>query len=159
MYRKQFLTNAHDAVRLLLLGVLKFALGELSGERMDVAMQTNDQEDEHSCFSDNTHRDIARGQQGIVNVITGTYERRDGSVIRGTSILDEIALKSLDDATAIRTTVSNATKRTAEIRAPFDQEITSVDGKERVYAAIKAIVAEAGAIQDGLFKVNIRVAL
>ena len=38
--------------------------GELAGERMEVALNTQDQEDEHSCFSDNTHRDIVANALG-----------------------------------------------------------------------------------------------
>ena len=39
-------------------GMGRLGFGELAGERMNIALLTNSQEDEHSCFADNTHRDI-----------------------------------------------------------------------------------------------------
>jgi hypothetical protein len=46
---------------------------ELSGERMSVAYDTRDQEDEHSCFSDNTHNDFIANALGIENVYLGRW--------------------------------------------------------------------------------------
>ena len=39
--------------------------GELAGERMGVAYETKDQEDEHSCFSDNTDADVCNNALGV----------------------------------------------------------------------------------------------
>ena len=41
----------------MLVGLGSLSRGELAGERLEVALNSQDQEDEHSCFSDNTHRD------------------------------------------------------------------------------------------------------
>lgn len=65
--------NPDDALRKILSGIGILAKGELAGERIDVALDTLDQEDEHSCFSDNTHRDIQRNLQGIANVYFGSF--------------------------------------------------------------------------------------
>ena len=37
---------------------------ELAGERMAVAFESKDQEDEHSCFSDNTNADVVNDLRG-----------------------------------------------------------------------------------------------
>ena len=55
-------------------GMGVFIKSELANERIAVAVLTPSEEDEHSCFSDNTHRDIAQNYQGFKNILTGTYE-------------------------------------------------------------------------------------
>jgi putative iron-regulated protein len=51
-----------------------FSKSELANERIAVAVLTPSEEDEHSCFSDNTHRDIDLNYQGIKNVLMGEYK-------------------------------------------------------------------------------------
>jgi putative iron-regulated protein len=55
-------------------GMGVFIKSELANERMAVAIQTPSEEDEHSCFSDNTHRDITLNYQGFINVLKGRYD-------------------------------------------------------------------------------------
>ena len=59
----------------------RLAFGELAGERMNIALVTNSQEDEHSCFSDNTHRDLLLDEVGNQNAWSGRYVRVDGTVV------------------------------------------------------------------------------
>lgn len=54
-------------------------------------MASRDQEDEHSCFSDNTHRDAVANAQGIQNVWLGSYKRLDGSELKGPGLRDWVA--------------------------------------------------------------------
>lgn len=56
------------------------AQGELAGERMQIALSADSQEDEHSCFSDNTHRDIWLNAEGIANVYYGDYAGYDATL-------------------------------------------------------------------------------
>ena len=51
-----------------------FIKSELANERIAVAVLTPSEEDEHSCFSDNTHRDIALNYQGFINALKGEYK-------------------------------------------------------------------------------------
>lgn len=62
------------ALKQILAGIGVFAKSELANERIAVAVLTPSEEDEHSCFSDNTHRDIAQNYQGIRNVLMGEYK-------------------------------------------------------------------------------------
>ncbi len=55
------------------------AYGELAGERMAVAYDGNSQEDEHSCFSDNTHRDVWLNAEGVSNIYYGDYAGYDSN--------------------------------------------------------------------------------
>lgn len=54
-------------------GMGVFIKSELANERIAVAVLTPSEEDEHSCFSDNTHRDIALNYQGFIDVLKAEY--------------------------------------------------------------------------------------
>ena len=64
----------------ILTGMGTLSEGELAGERMQIALSVNSQEDEHSCFSDNTHRDIALNAEGIANSFHGEYAGYDSDL-------------------------------------------------------------------------------
>lgn len=72
-------------------GMGTMAVGELAGERMQIAFAGDSQEDEHSCFSDNTHRDIVLNAQGVVNAFTGEYAGYD-STLDGTADMTSRAI-------------------------------------------------------------------
>ena len=65
--------DADVAIKQILVGIGVFVKSELANERIAVAVQDPSEEDELSCFSDNTHRDIALNFQGFVNVLKGEY--------------------------------------------------------------------------------------
>jgi putative iron-regulated protein len=73
------------------------AKAELSGERMTVAYVNRNQEDEHSCFSDNTAPDILGDAEGLQNVWLGRYKGFDGVG------LDEV-VAAVDPTLASKTT-------------------------------------------------------
>lgn len=94
-YRRQFtqiVTEAQAKQKFaeILAGMGTLSEGELAGERMQIALSSDSQEDEHSCFSDNTHRDIWLNAQGVTNVYYGDYagydSNLDGKVDAGTKI-------------------------------------------------------------------------
>ncbi|PCJ14374.1 MAG: peptidase, imelysin family protein, partial [Gammaproteobacteria bacterium] len=76
----------------ILTGMATLSEGELAGERMQIAYSTNSQEDEHSCFSDNTHRDIWLNAEGVSNSYYGTYAGYD-STLDGT---DDMTSRAVD---------------------------------------------------------------
>ncbi|MEM9190992.1 MAG: imelysin family protein, partial [Myxococcota bacterium] len=61
----------------ILTGMIILSGFETGGERLQTALDSGDQEDEHSCFSDNTHRDMVGDCIGIQNVYEGRYQRLD----------------------------------------------------------------------------------
>ncbi len=144
-YRSRFQKGGIESIRKIILGLGSLSRGELAGERMEVALNTQDQEDEHSCFSDNTHRDIVNNALGIENVWLGRYMRRDGSTLQGASLRALVAGK--DDALALRVSeqmaLSVASARA--IVAPFDREIIGskdAPGRLRVQATIDSLVQQ-----------------
>ncbi len=61
------------AIKQIIGGMGVFIKSELANERIAVAVLTPSEEDEHSCFSDNTHRDISLNYQGFLNVLKASY--------------------------------------------------------------------------------------
>ena len=76
-YRKAFTSGPPEAAILkMLTGMIVLAGFETGGERLQAALDSQDREDEHSCFSDNTHRDMIQDIQGIQNVFLGSFSGR-----------------------------------------------------------------------------------
>ncbi|MDZ7925438.1 MAG: imelysin family protein [Marinagarivorans sp.] len=75
-------TEAEAKQKLLeiLTGMGTLSEGELAGERMQISFSSGSQEDEHSCFSDNTHRDIWLDAEGISNSYYGDYAGYDSTL-------------------------------------------------------------------------------
>lgn len=69
--------SADVAIKDIITGMGVFIKSELANERIAVAVLTPSEEDEHSCFSDNTHRDISTNYQGFVNVLKGRYNDKE----------------------------------------------------------------------------------
>jgi putative iron-regulated protein len=117
----------------------------LAGERLEVALNSQDQEDEQSCFSDNTHRDVVNDALGIENVWLGRYKRADGSIVQGPSMKELVAAK--DAALADQTTRQIATSVAAAnaIQAPFDREIIGgrdAPGRQRIQHTIDSLTQQ-----------------
>jgi putative iron-regulated protein len=144
-YRARFEAGGLESVRKMIVGIGSLSRGELAGERMEVAMNTQDQEDEHSCFSDNTHRDIVNNALGIQNVWLGSYRRTDGTVLEGPSLQALVATK--DPALAERATqaIAASLAAAAAIQAPFDREIVGpkdAPGRQRVQKTINSLTQQ-----------------
>ena len=138
--------DAREALTKVLLGMGSLSGAELSGERMAVAFDTHEQEDEHSCFSDNTHKDFIANARGIENVYLGRWGDSEGpSLSRMVADLDP----ELDAKMREHLTATNAAM--AAIPAPFDQAIAAADGspgREAVAAAIAALKSETATIVE-----------
>jgi putative iron-regulated protein len=136
-YRKTFTTqDPNISLQLILTGMGKFCKGELFGERMTTAYGTQDQEDEHSCFSDQTHRDFQLGITGLQNIYFGRYTKIDNTVIDGKGLDELVNAKNASKNTAAVTAFTDAKTAVFNIQAPFDQEIITAAGRPRVLNAI-----------------------
>lgn len=139
-YRSTFLALDEDeALDNIISSIAELSRSELAIERMAVALQNQDQEDEHSCFSDNTHRDIRLNLAGIVNVYAGTYGSVDGN-----SLQDLIEEADADLATELDALLATAVTDVDATLDPFDLAIvdgeSSVEGA-KVQTAVQALVA------------------
>ena len=77
----------------MLTGLGSLSYGELAGERIKLGLMLHDPEEEHDCFSDNTHNSHYYDLMGMINVYTGRYVRIDGRVVSGPSLADLIEAK------------------------------------------------------------------
>lgn len=144
-FRRRFEANPRDALRRMLTGTMILTAFELTGERLAVAYETQDQEQEHSCFSDTTCADLVANQLGIMAVFQG-----------GEAILPEIPsllglLRQRDPAIA-ENLVDSLGKTLVALQAiphPFDQAFLGADdapGRQAIAAALTALEQQAEAI-------------
>lgn len=137
-YRAQFVKaeQAEQSLLKILLGMGSLSYGELAGERLMVALAAGSQEDEQSCFSDNTHRDLFTDALGIQNVYLGRYTQVDGKQLQGPSVKDLLSSKdsALADTLAqqLEATMQAAAVVDAKAKAgtPFDKLVEQFPGKD-----------------------------
>ena len=143
-YRAEFLAlDSDEALTDIITGIGELSRGELAGERMNVAYTQRSQEDEHSCFSDNTTSDLVANATGIQMVLDGTYP----GGVSGTSLIDVIAAEDEDLAAQLDEQVAASVAAVSAIPAPFDQHLRdgvpdSDPGRASVLAGIEALEAQ-----------------
>lgn len=143
---------------MILVGMGSLSYGELAGERMKLGLMLHDPEEEHDCFSDNTHASHYYDVLGIRNVYLGSYTRIDGSKLKGAALSDLVAAKDLAldkelrnklDATLTKMEVLVSTARGGE---SYDQMIAegNEDGNQKVMAAIEALTTQTKSIEKAV---------
>ncbi len=146
-YRADFLSLDEDeALTRMITGIGELSRGELAGERMTVAYEVRSQEDEHSCFSDNTTADIVANALGIQMVVKGDY-----GYVSGPGILDLVAAADVALADRLAAEIATSVTLTRQIPAPFDQHLSetvpdSDPGRVQVLAAIEALETQTDTI-------------
>ena len=146
---------AEQGISTILTGMGSLSFGEVAGERMKLGLLLHDPEEEHDCFSDNTHNSHLNDAVGIQNVYLGKYVRVDGSVVEGPSLSQVIAAKDgaldteikglLDDTIAKMHVMADR----AEAGEAYDQQIGegNVEGNAVVQAAIDGLIAQTRGIE------------
>ena len=94
--RLDLLNDKENGIKRILIGMGSLSYGELAGERMKLGLMLHDPEEEHDCFSDNTHNSHYYNVVGIKNVFLGEYKTIDEKVVSGPSISS--LLSSADNA-------------------------------------------------------------
>jgi putative iron-regulated protein len=139
-----------EALTRILKGMIVLSGFETGGERLQTALDSGDQEDEHSCFSDNTHRDMVQDVQGVLNVHRGSYTRTDGEIVSGTGMRAVVRLVNADVAEQLDERIADSLDLAEALEPPFDQEIAldNEAGRERVTALIQALHAQEDSLED-----------
>ena len=129
-YRRAFESApADESLQKILTGMTILFGFELSGERINVAYETGDQEDEHSCFSDTTHHDIADNAAGLFAVY---------------NLLQPLAAQADPELATMLSQREQATRAAiAAIPVPFDQCVTA-----DTPAARKPLLDAVNALED-----------
>lgn len=138
-YRQRFVAqNTDTSLKNILTALATLAGFELASERMATALDSGDQEDEHSCFSDNTHNDFLMNIQGMENVYFGRYGE-----VRGAGIHDLVKMRKLELAEDIAAQLEEAKNLTAALPHPIDHEILATspgsDARQEMEKAITSL--------------------
>lgn len=144
-YRTQFLAmTPKEQLEKVLAGMIILSGFETGGERIRTALDSKDQEDEHSCFSDNTHRDMVQDVQGILNVWRGSYRQLNGTEIKGPGVYDVVKAQDLALANQVDAAIVASHQAALALVPPFDQEIVDSNpaGRARVEALETALRAQ-----------------
>ena len=128
--------DSKEALKQIIAGLGVFIKSELANERIAVAVLTPSEEDEHTCFSDNTHRDIANNYLGFKNILTATYDGKK----YGKSLLD-----ALDKETKTRIEKQMASieakiksiNEVANTKEHFDYQIRDESPQSKVIVKLK----------------------
>jgi putative iron-regulated protein len=155
----------HDAIGQILTGMFMLSNGELSGERLAVALNSGAQEDELSCFSDYTHRDTVGDALGIQNVYLGSYAALDAANdVEGAGIYDLVKLVDSALADELRDRIATSVMLAEGLRPTladpaFDQLIAvdNAEGNAKVQALVDSLRTQGALILDVLDVLDITV--
>lgn len=145
-----------DAVVLAMLtGFGSLSYGELAGERMKLGLMLNDPEEEHDCFSDNTHNSHFNDIIGMQSLYFGHYTRVDGSMVEGPSLaqlLYQLAPEvetELSGHLGATVAAASALKKAAEEGMAYDQMLApgNAEGEALIMGVIDGLVAQTAFIQ------------
>jgi putative iron-regulated protein len=159
-YAAQFkAAPVNESLQKILTGMGVLGKVEMAGERMFTAYDNASQEDEQSCFSDNTKADLMNNAGGVINVFFGTYVRYDKTNIQ-VPALDDL-VKEKNQAVYDSTTVllKKWNNQIQNIPQPFDVAIVDETKRPIVMDAILSSqqVGEQMATIAGLLGININV--
>ena len=157
-YRTEFLDDPDAALTKIFRGIGALSSHELAGERMAVALESKDQEDEHSCFSDNTNADVVNDLRGIRAVYNGAKPDDDAPdrasvaalVTEADSALDKKLGRALDGSLA----------KAQAFPATFETMIAATSGSPANTAleeTIEAIEAQSDRLEEAAKALDVKV--
>jgi len=162
-YRSDFIGLDPDAALAnILKGMGALSGPELAGERLTVPYETKEQEDEQSCFSDNTRSDLIYDAVGIENVYRGRYLAREGRKVEGPGIHDLLLRVDPAFAGTLAAQIEKSVACARSIPQPFDQAILGTSpspGREAVKKAATALQAQSELIAQAAKVLSIKLNL
>lgn len=153
--RAELVADADAGISAILTGMGSLSYGEQAGERMKLGVLLNDPEEEHDCFSDNTHNSHFYDAMGIRNVYLGSYTGIDGTVTTGASLSSLVAAADAG-VDAELTSKLNATmiemaemKSAAEAGFAYDMmlERGNEKGEALIMGAVDALIDQTKSIE------------
>jgi len=167
--RKQLAEGGPDqGLTKILTGLGSLSYGELAGERMKLGLMLHDPEQEHDCFSDNTHNSHYYDEVGMMNIYYGRYTRLDGTKVGGAGIADYVKAKApaegqrLTDDMDKTLAALKVIKDTADSgRMAYDQMIgpDNPEGNKMVDAAVQALVTQAHSVEAVVGALGLKIKL
>ncbi|TCK03583.1 imelysin family protein [Marinobacterium mangrovicola] len=155
--------SAAEGLAVITTGMGSLAYGELGGERTKLGLMLHDPEEEHDCFSDNTHWSHYYDAKGIQNVYLGSYTRVDGTEVTGPSLSDLVAGADSDLDKSMREHLDSTMDQgqamvdSAAAGAPFDVMIApgNTEGGQLVQNFVDALVAQTGVTEQIIAKLEL----
>ncbi|WP_419777547.1 imelysin family protein [Malaciobacter marinus] len=141
------------ALRQIFAGMGVFVKSELANERIAVAVLTPSEEDEHSCFSDNTHRDIVANYKGFKNVLMGTYNGMSYGKAPINMLEGETKDRILNLMASIEDKIANI-DAIAKTSRHFDYQIRPNDPQAKVIVKLKNQLRKLGDEMVNVAKAN-----
>lgn len=143
--RKVLTAKGVDAgISTMLTGLGSLSYGELAGERMKLGLLLHDPEEEHDCFSDNTHNSHYYNVVGMLAIYGGEYTRTDSTQIKGPALTQLVRLSAPDIDAEMRAKLKatldavTAIKQRAETKEAYDQMLA--DGNTEGNAVIQTAI-------------------
>ncbi|QFU16754.1 imelysin family protein [Microvirga thermotolerans] len=158
--------SPNEQLATILTGLGSLSYGELAGERMKLGLILHDPEEEHDCFSDNTHNSHYSDQIGMVAIYEGRYTRPDGKVVQGPDMAEYARAKAPEEAAKLEAAMKNATEKLRAIKdradsgkEAYDQMIAegNAEGNRVVQDGVDALVAQARAIEALVKKLGLKI--
>lgn len=153
--RSTLMADEDAGISAMLTGMGSLSYGEQAGERMRLGLMLNDPEEEHDCFSDNTHNSHYYDGLGVQNVYHGAYVRIDGTLVSGASLADLVSAVDAD-LHAEMTTKLSATmmalgriKTAAEAGFSYDMMLESgnTKGEALVMGGVNGLIDQTRSIE------------
>lgn len=162
---RKALKSGDNAISAMLTGIGSLSYGELAGERMKLGLLLHDPEEEHDCFSDNTHNSHYYNVVGMLNVYGGEYTRVNGSVVKGTALTQLVRTTAPDLDAEMRGKLKAtldavaAIKQRAESREAYDQMIGegNTEGNALVQAAIDRLTDQTKTLERVVAALKLKV--
>ena len=153
--RVSLLSDTNKGLSAILTGMGSLSYGELAGERMRLGVMLHDPEEEHDCFSDNTHNSHYFDGLGIQNVYLGEYVRIDGTLVNGPSLSDMVAEKNVDIDIEMKSKLHSTMmalgrmKTAAEAGFSYDQMLASGNaaGEALIQGGVDSLVNQTRSIE------------
>ena len=147
-------TDPQKGILAMLTGMGSLSYGELGGERMKLGLMLNDPEEEHDCFSDNTHNSHFYDGLGIRNVYLGSYTRTDGSTVQGPSLSELVAAADPAVDTQLKAELDasvaalQAVKDAGDAGKTYDTLIApgNAEGEALIMGAVNALVTQTASV-------------
>ncbi|MBY5972113.1 peptidase [Ferrimonas balearica] len=153
--RETLMADEDAGIVAILTGMGSLSYGEQAGERMKLGVLLNDPEEEHDCFSDNTHNSHYYDGLGIRNVYFGSYTGVDGTVTEGPSLSDLVAEADADVDATLKADISDTMFKLATLKsaaeAGFSYDMMLERGNEKgealIMDAVDALVTQTRGIE------------
>jgi putative iron-regulated protein len=161
--RADVTADPNRGVTAMLTGMGSLSYGEQAGERMRLGLMLNDPEEEHDCFSDNTHNSHYYDGIGIRNVYLGHYVGADGRVVAGPSLADLTGAADPAVDAEMRAALTTTIERLGELKivaesgTAYDQMLdanNAVAGAV-IQRAVDALVAQTKEIERVVAVLNL----